>query len=364
MQSMASNMKSDARPEGALSECSGERTRNQTLGPKGRFLSPLCYESEQARAQSVAGKELETCNSPLISVIVPVYNAEKTLRQCVDSILGQYYKNIELLLIDDGSKDSSSDICDEYASKDDRVKTFHKENAGVSAARNKGLENASGEWITFIDSDDYISEDYFHGVECCKQELLITGFRDEIDGNVYENVKMVSYLYQNVNDVTQFIRTQVSSSMVLRGPWGKFYRRELLGSIRFNTNMKLGEDTCFVFDYLAKCNTIEVNTCSYYVIRRGTVPDAVKYQSSVEYAVRSLNYVWESYRKIEEVHQIGRGCFYTFIGYYKLMCKLEWSQDKTKWYDNPDVKALYDYVWAALSFKQKMRLILARTLKR
>lgn len=303
-------------------------------------------------------------SSPLISVIVPVYNAEITLRQCVDSILCQGYRDFELLLIDDGSKDSSPAICDEYASKDNRVKAFHKENAGVSAARNKGLENASGEWITFIDSDDYISEDYFRGVEGCKQQLLITGFRDEVGGNVSDNVKMVSAIYQSHEDVSLFIRTQVSSSMVLRGPWGKFYRREIIGNQLFNTNMKLGEDTCFVFDYLAKCKTIEVISSSSYVIRRGTVPDAVKYQSSVEYAVRSLNYVWDSFKKMEDVHHVGKGCFYTFIGYYKLMCKHEWSQDKAKWYDNPDVKALYDYVWPALSLKQKLRLAVARILRR
>lgn len=303
-------------------------------------------------------------SSPLISVIVPVYNAEITLRQCVDSILCQGYRDFELLLIDDGSKDSSPAICDEYASKDNRVKAFHKENAGVSAARNKGLENASGEWITFIDSDDYISEDYFRGVEGCKQQLLITGFRDEVGGNVSDNVKMVSAIYQSHEDVSLFIRTQVSSSMVLRGPWGKFYRREIIGNQLFNTNMKLGEDTCFVFDYLAKCKTIEVISSSSYVIRRGTVPDAVKYQSSVEYAVRSLNYVWDSFKKMEDVHHVGKGCFYTFIGYYKLMCKHEWSQDKAKWYDNPDVKALYDYVWPALSLKQKLRLAAARILRR
>ena len=294
--------------------------------------------------QETRNQKLETSTLPFISVIVPVYNAEKTLRQCVDSILGQDYRDFELLLIDDGSKDNSPVICDEYASKDDRVKTFHKENAGVSAARNKGLENARGEWITLIDSDDYISEYYFHGIECCKQELLIKGFRDEIGGKVYENVKMVSYLYQKANDVTQFIRNQVSSSMVLRGPWGKFYRRELLGTIRFNTNMKLGEDTCFVFDYLAKCKTIEVNTFSYYVIRRGTIPDEVKYQSSVEYAVRSLNYVWESFKNMEQEHQIGRDCFYTFIGYYKLMCKFEWKHHLSSWYRSPQVYAMYKYV--------------------
>jgi glycosyltransferase involved in cell wall biosynthesis len=283
-------------------------------------------------------------SSPLISVIVPVYNAEITLRQCVDSILCQGYRDFELLLIDDGSKDSSPAICDEYASKDNRVKAFHKENAGVSAARNKGLENASGEWITFIDSDDYISEDYFRGVEGCKQQLLITGFRDEVGGNVSDNVKMVSAIYQSPEDVSLFIRTQVSSNMVLRGPWGKFYRREIIGNQVFNTQMKLGEDTCFVFDYLAKCSFLEVNASSYYVIRRGTVPDAIKYNSSVDYAVRSLHYIWESFRNMEKVHQLGHGCFYTFIGYYKLVCKHEWKNNLESWYRNPKVHAMYKYV--------------------
>ena len=96
-----------------------------------------------------------------ISIIVPVYNSEQTLNRCIDSILGQTYRNFELLLINDGSKDRSGEICDEYARKDSRVKVFHKENGGVSSARNVGLDNARGEWITFCDSDDYYNLDAF-----------------------------------------------------------------------------------------------------------------------------------------------------------------------------------------------------------
>lgn len=93
---------------------------------------------------------------PLISVIVPVYNTEKYLRNCIDSILAQTFTDFELLLIDDGSKDYSGAICDEYAEKDNRIRVFHKENGGVSSARNVGLDNAKGEWITFVDADDWI----------------------------------------------------------------------------------------------------------------------------------------------------------------------------------------------------------------
>lgn len=93
---------------------------------------------------------------PIISVIVPVYNAEKYLHRCIDSILAQTFTNFEVLLVNDGSKDNSGKICDEYAVKDQRIRVFHKENGGVSSARNLGLDNARGEWITFVDSDDWI----------------------------------------------------------------------------------------------------------------------------------------------------------------------------------------------------------------
>ena len=95
-------------------------------------------------------------NKPMISVIVPVYNAEKYLQRCVDSILKQSFTDFEVLLIDDGSHDRSGELCDEYGEKDNRVRVFHKENGGVSSARNVGLDNASGEYISFVDADDYL----------------------------------------------------------------------------------------------------------------------------------------------------------------------------------------------------------------
>ena len=96
----------------------------------------------------------------LVSIIIPVYNAEKRLVKCIDSILTQSYIHFELLLINDGSKDSSGTICDAYAQKDNRVKVFHKENGGASSARNIGIERATGEYIVFVDSDDYVEKDY------------------------------------------------------------------------------------------------------------------------------------------------------------------------------------------------------------
>ena len=106
----------------------------------------------------------------LISVVVPIYNVEDVLCFCIDSILNQTYSNFELLLVDDGSTDKSGDICDQYARKDTRIRVFHKENGGVSSARNLGIDNAIGECICFVDSDDYLEPDYLEILLAVKQE--------------------------------------------------------------------------------------------------------------------------------------------------------------------------------------------------
>ena len=97
---------------------------------------------------------------PKISIIVPIYKTEQYLQRCIDSILAQTFTNFELLLIEDGSPDNSGKICDKYALKDSRIKVYHKENGGVSSARNLGLDHATGEWITFCDSDDWVNKDW------------------------------------------------------------------------------------------------------------------------------------------------------------------------------------------------------------
>ena len=109
----------------------------------------------------------------LYSIIVPVYNAEKTLRRCIDSILAQTYPNFELILVDDGSKDSSATIIDEYAAKDSRIIPIHQPNGGVSSARNAGLDNAYGDYVVFIDADDYITPPYLHEYQRNSEDLII-----------------------------------------------------------------------------------------------------------------------------------------------------------------------------------------------
>ena len=297
----------------------------------------------------------------LLSVIVPVYNAEKTLRQCVDSILGQDYRNFELLLIDDGSKDSSPEICDDYSQKDNRVKVFHKPNGGVSSARNQGISKAKGEWLTFIDADDYITDGYFDGVAEQNEDVLIKGYQKFDYSGIVAGKEAEDLL--KISDFSDFLSQYLTDSL-LRGPVFKFYKRSLIGDLRFLTDMKIGEDAWFVFNYLAKCKSFAVLPKGEYMVRLAEEPDEVKYAVTVDYAVRSLQYLKDAYDGLVQTHHISRGIFLSYIGYFKRISQADWQQDKAKWYDNPDVKALYDYVWPALSFKQKARLTIARALKR
>lgn len=306
-------------------------------------------------------KIVETKSSPLISVIVPVYNVEKTLPVCADSILCQGYKDFELLLIDDGSGDTSSAICDEYAAKDFRVKAFHKSNGGVSSARNLGLDRAQGKWVTFIDADDYITEGYFDRIGEHDEDVFIKGYR-KLDNNGFVVGKGADEL-SDILFISDFITQYVTDSL-LRGPVFKFYKRSLIGDLRFLTDMKIGEDAWFVFNYLARCESFAVLPKGEYMVRLAEEPDEVKYAVTVDYAVRSLQYLKDAYDGLVQTHHISRGKFLSYIGYFKRISQADWQQDKAKWYDNPDVKALYDYVWPSLTLKQKLRLVAARMLRR
>lgn len=208
--------------------------------------------------------------TPQISVVVPVYNAEKYLHRCVDSILGQSYTSFELLLINDGSKDNSAVICDEYVVKDSRVRVFNKENGGVSSARNMGIDNSKGDWITFIDSDDWVEIDYLK----CLFENKEDGF--VVSAYIYERENNISY--EKLNNELITIGPDSLTSILMKGafttPYCKLYRREILekGKIRFNCQLSSYEDTLFVWTYLLhidKIRTIDNFTYHYCITGSG-----------------------------------------------------------------------------------------------
>ena len=201
---------------------------------------------------------------PLISVIVPVYNVEEYLPRCLDSIINQTYKNLEILLIDDGATDNSGKICDEYALKDNRIRVFHKENGGVSSARNLGLDNATGEYISFIDSDDYVELEYF---ELLSDLCLETGAEISMCGTIYVPHRQVSAIC--FNELKYIIESQnfsftgeygVSTDTV----WAKIFKKEILQGIFFNPSLFVGEDSLFVAQAIKNSKKISINTTAMY----------------------------------------------------------------------------------------------------
>jgi len=194
---------------------------------------------------------------PKISVIVPVYNTEKFLHRCIDSILAQTFTDFELLLIDDGSKDNSGKICDEYAAKDSRVRVFHKENGGVSSARNMGLDNSRGEWVVFVDSDDWVEHILF---DSCVNVIREIHNVDVIRYGYYEEVPLNK---QNIrcseeNDVIFSLKTlfEKCDTLCYWGfIWNTAYRRDLIGGLRFDVNLNYCEDHIFTYEYMIKCKS-------------------------------------------------------------------------------------------------------------
>lgn len=197
--------------------------------------------------------------SPLISIIVPVYNAEDCLENCVESILNQECQNFELLLIDDGSPDRSGEICDVYAVKDSRIRVFHKENGGVSMARNMGLEMARGEWVIFIDADDSIAPGFLNLLnDNTGYDLIIGGYKTLPKGEVFYDFDVTFH----GDTMGEFVACHLWNGYV----WGKFYKASILrdARIRFRTDLIVYEDLIFNLDYLLQCDSIRmVPFCLY-----------------------------------------------------------------------------------------------------
>ena len=190
---------------------------------------------------------------PLISVIVPVYNAEKYLHRCVDSILNQTYKNLEIILIDDGSKDSSGTICDAYAAKDSRIKVIHQKNFGVSAARNAGLDAAFGDYITFVDSDDSIKADMLEKLVSKLQrenaDLVICG---SLIDNGIRLTKHPKKCKEKIYSTEELMKDYVCADWIFTGPCNKLYKYELFNDIRF-PEFRAHEDAFIMHHILGQC---------------------------------------------------------------------------------------------------------------
>ncbi len=201
-----------------------------------------------------------------ISIIVPVYNVEKYLSKCIDSILAQTYTDFELLLIDDGSPDRSGAICDEYATRDPRIRVFHKPNGGVSSARNMGLDNARGEWITFIDADDYIIASFLSDFqfEKCESDIILQGYCNGYNGVIKD--KIFFDASETGNSISE-VFCNGERKKLLNSPVSKLLKQKIIrdNKLRFDSNTSYGEDHLFVLDYFLFCESASISEFVGYV---------------------------------------------------------------------------------------------------
>lgn len=204
-----------------------------------------------------------------LSIIIPVYNAAATLDRCIESILARRMQDFEILLIDDGSSDESPELCDALALKDSRIKVIHQENAGVSAARNKGLDQAKGDWICFIDADDSVEGTYFP-----------LDLQDENDMYLQNELLGGEDLYRkwhvpNGGEVlsTADFLPKYAHTNLFRGVCSKFCKRSLIqkNGIRFDTHQRVGEDTLFFMDYIRYTHQIAIVETGIYIVE--SLPD-------------------------------------------------------------------------------------------
>ena len=207
-----------------------------------------------------------------ISVIVPVYNVEAYLERCVESILQQTYAHFELILINDGSTDSSGQICDHLASQYENIKVYHIENAGVSNARNMGIQLATGSWVTFIDSDDFVTKDYLATLASAVEGLNV-GFviapLHHIKNGIVTDIPSHSgktELWSTEETMKELLMTTRTSFF----PVAKLFKRDLLADEKFNTNYHLAEDALFLTELLLKtrCSCVFIDKPVYYYDHR------------------------------------------------------------------------------------------------
>jgi glycosyltransferase involved in cell wall biosynthesis len=213
---------------------------------------------------------------PLISIIIPVYNAEKYLVKCLDSVVNQTYRNLEIILVDDGSTDKSPEICEEYAKKDNRIKLLHKENGGVSSARNAGLSMISGEYIAWVDSDDYVETDYIEymykllaehdaDISSCKRLLFKCSLKDEVEqntnlsksNNILANQslkeKREPLVVNSKNDIMRIHVTLLEENILISNTfYCKLIKKELFNNI--TVDGAPFDDAATMYKVIAKCN--------------------------------------------------------------------------------------------------------------
>lgn len=259
---------------------------------------------------------------PKISIIVPVYQVEKYLEKCVNSILGQTFTDFELILVDDGSTDHGPEMCDQYAKQDARVKVIHKKNGGLSDARNAGIDVAQGEYLGFVDSDDYIAPDMYELLyrDITKEnaDLAICGIYDVYEGHEPKQKQVM----HKVMDQQTAIKVIFEGNIISVHAVNKLYRRPIFTKLRYPVG-KYHEDSFVILDVLEQCQKIVVDSQQkyFYYHREGSI-NTEHFSSSqfdfIEAWVKNGERLASMYPQLADVGR-QRICFANFMVLDKLI---------------------------------------------
>lgn len=263
------------------------------------------------------GLEVEK-QQDLVSVIVPIYNMEKHLDRCLESILGQTYQNLEILLIDDGSTDGSLEIINGYAERDSRVRVLHKENGGVSSARNLGLEMMRGEYCTFVDPDDYIAKVYvewlYNALNNYRADLATCGF---CSATPEETPSLPTQGNPNCFqvDMTKLSLFGEEDGHSFWDCWAALYKSSLIGNLRFDVDLYYGEDTLFFVSYLKRTKAlVDVRDDLYVYVQHA---DSACH---LEYNPRHLTIIEGRKRSIIELQNAPKILYQSLVACYLMNC--------------------------------------------
>lgn len=241
-------------------------------------------------------------NTPLVSIIIPCYNVERYLNDCIISVINQTFTEWEAILVDDGSNDKTPMICDQWLLKDTRISVIHQSNQGVSAARNKALSVAKGKFVCFVDSDDTVGPNYLQGLidtqEKYKSRLTISGFiLKALAKSIIKEIKVQeAYFYKN-----DFVKlyTLRQFHFLLRGPYCKLFETDIIKSndIRFDTNIHFGEDSIFVLRYCLLIDSIAFSAdVSYNYFRRPTgLVNSKCYRQNVVNEIKAFTEIFQDW---------------------------------------------------------------------
>lgn len=216
-----------------------------------------------------------SCN--LLSIIIPIYNASKTLTQCLESVLQQTYTNLEVICVDDESQDGSVAICKKYMQNDDRIKLFQKKNGGVASARNEGLKYVTGEYVTFIDQDDWVETEAYETMMLQAVEenadMIICGYSKDIDSAVQkmENKQVITNPITDKNEMIRYAFEREQYRGYAAFVWNKLFKTEILrrNKITFDASLKRGDDVWFYSLFAASSKkAVYVDKCFYHYVQR------------------------------------------------------------------------------------------------